>query len=120
LQRCARTEPVTAQQTSGCIGLTRPTQSRLSATARARPSNTLVTVEGAPPGASASPLLANVYLHHFFDLWVDWWRRRHAHGDVIIMRFADLCRARHRSAYADHPHANTPAHRVKRAVEPRS
>jgi len=47
------------------------------------------TVEGAPQGASASPLLANVYLHHVFDLWVDWWRRRHARGDVIIVRFAD-------------------------------
>jgi group II intron reverse transcriptase/maturase len=47
------------------------------------------TVEGAPQGASASPLLANVYLHHVFDLWADWWRRRHARGDVIIVRFAD-------------------------------
>jgi group II intron reverse transcriptase/maturase len=45
--------------------------------------------EGAPQGASASPLLANVYLHYVLDLWVDWWRRRHAHGDVIIVRFAD-------------------------------
>jgi group II intron reverse transcriptase/maturase len=47
------------------------------------------TVEGSPQGASASPLLANVYLHFVFDLWADWWRRRHAHGDVIIVRFAD-------------------------------
>ena len=47
------------------------------------------TVEGAPQGASASPLLANVYLHYVFDLWADWWRRRYAHGDVIIVRFAD-------------------------------
>jgi hypothetical protein len=47
------------------------------------------TVEGAPQGASASPLLANVYLHHVFDLWADWWRRQHARGDVIIVRFAD-------------------------------
>jgi len=47
------------------------------------------TVEGAPQGASASPLLANVYLHYVFDLWVAWWRSRHAHGDVIIVRFAD-------------------------------
>ena len=47
------------------------------------------TVDGAPQGASASPLLANVYLHYVFDLWVAWWRRRHAHGDVIIVRFAD-------------------------------
>jgi hypothetical protein len=37
-------------------------------------------------------LLANVYLHYVLDLWVQWWRRRHAHGDVIIVRFADLCR----------------------------
>jgi group II intron reverse transcriptase/maturase len=45
--------------------------------------------EGAPQGASGSPLLANVYLHYVFDLWADWWRRRRAHGDVIIVRFAD-------------------------------
>jgi group II intron reverse transcriptase/maturase len=47
------------------------------------------TVEGAPQGASVSPLLANVYLHYVFDLWADWWRRRHAHGEVIIVRWAD-------------------------------
>jgi RNA-directed DNA polymerase len=44
---------------------------------------------GSPQGASASPLLANVYLHYVLDLWADWWRKRHAHGDVIIVRFAD-------------------------------
>jgi group II intron reverse transcriptase/maturase len=47
------------------------------------------TVEGAPQGASVSPLLANVYLHYVFDLWAEWWRRRYAHGDVIIVRFGD-------------------------------
>lgn len=47
------------------------------------------TEQGSPQGASVSPLLANVYLHHVFDLWADWWRRRHARGDVIIVRFAD-------------------------------
>ena len=47
------------------------------------------TVEGAPQGASVSPLLANVYLHYVFDLWVQWWRSRYAHGDVITVRFAD-------------------------------
>jgi group II intron reverse transcriptase/maturase len=45
--------------------------------------------EGSPQGASVSPLLANVYLHHVFDLWVDWWRRTQARGDVITVRFAD-------------------------------
>jgi RNA-directed DNA polymerase len=45
--------------------------------------------EGAPQGASASPLLANVYLHYVFDQWVQWWRSRFADGDVIVVRFAD-------------------------------
>jgi RNA-directed DNA polymerase len=47
------------------------------------------TLEGAPQGASVSPLLANVYLHYVLDRWADWWRRRHARGNVIIVRFAD-------------------------------
>jgi group II intron reverse transcriptase/maturase len=45
--------------------------------------------EGAPQGASVSPLLANVYLHYVLDRWARQWRRRQAHGDVIIVRFAD-------------------------------
>src|SRR5499425_1111367 len=44
---------------------------------------------GTPQGGSASPLLANVYLHYVFDLWAHAWRRKRAHGDVIIVRFAD-------------------------------
>ena len=47
------------------------------------------TDRGSPQGASVSPLLANVYLHYVLDLWADWWRKRHARGDVIIVRFAD-------------------------------
>jgi group II intron reverse transcriptase/maturase len=47
------------------------------------------TEHGSAQGASASPLLANVYLHYVFDLWADWWRHRKGHGDVIIVRFAD-------------------------------
>jgi group II intron reverse transcriptase/maturase len=45
--------------------------------------------EGTPQGGSASPLLANIYLHYVFDLWVQVWRRKRAHGDVIVVRFAD-------------------------------
>jgi group II intron reverse transcriptase/maturase len=45
--------------------------------------------EGTPQGGSASPLLANIYLHYVFDLWVQAWRKKHAHGDVIVVRFAD-------------------------------
>jgi group II intron reverse transcriptase/maturase len=47
--------------------------------------------EGVPQGASVSPLLANVYLHYVLDLWVQQWRRRHARGEVIVVRFADDC-----------------------------
>jgi group II intron reverse transcriptase/maturase len=45
--------------------------------------------EGAPQGGSASPLLANIFLHYVFDLWVRQWRRRHASGDMIVVRYAD-------------------------------
>jgi RNA-directed DNA polymerase len=47
------------------------------------------TETGTAQGASASPLLSNVYLHYVFDLWADQWRRRQARGDVILVRFAD-------------------------------
>src|SRR6478672_3433089 len=55
--------------------------------------------QGTPQGASVSPLLANVYLHHVLDLWADWWRRHHARGEVIIVRFADdfICGFQHRA-----------------------
>jgi group II intron reverse transcriptase/maturase len=45
--------------------------------------------EGTPQGSSVSPLLANVYLHYVFDLWVRAWRRKQANGDIIVVRFAD-------------------------------
>jgi group II intron reverse transcriptase/maturase len=44
---------------------------------------------GTPQGAVVSPLLANIYLHYVFDLWVSQWRRKQAHGDVIVVRYAD-------------------------------
>src|ERR1700747_2236238 len=34
-------------------------------------------------------LLANVYLHYTFDLWVEAWRKKVAKGDVIVLRYAD-------------------------------
>ncbi len=44
---------------------------------------------GTPQGAVISPLLANIHLHYVFDLWAQQWRQRHAHGDVILVRYAD-------------------------------
>jgi hypothetical protein len=34
-------------------------------------------------------LLANLYLHYVLDLWVQAWRKKVAHGDVIVVRHAD-------------------------------
>jgi len=45
--------------------------------------------EGTPQGGSASPLLANIYLHYVFDLWVQHWRKTKAKGEVIVARWAD-------------------------------
>jgi group II intron reverse transcriptase/maturase len=47
------------------------------------------TTVGTPQGAVISPLLANVYLHYVFDLWIEWWRNKCCHGDVTVVRYAD-------------------------------
>lgn len=47
------------------------------------------TKEGTPQGAVISPLLANLYLHHVLDLWTHAWRKKVAHGEVIVVRYAD-------------------------------
>ena len=36
-----------------------------------------------------SPILANVYLHDVFDLWVHRWRQTTASGGVVVTRYAD-------------------------------
>src|SRR5438876_2549121 len=47
------------------------------------------TETGTPQGSVISPLLANIYLHYVFDIWVDIWRKRCARGEVIVLRYAD-------------------------------
>ena len=44
---------------------------------------------GSPQGATVSPLLANIYLHYVFDLWIHQWRQRKARGEVVVVRYAD-------------------------------
>ena len=45
---------------------------------------------GTPQGATASPMLANVYLHYVLDLWFHRkWRPERAEGDAVIVRYAD-------------------------------
>ncbi|WFU71190.1 reverse transcriptase domain-containing protein [Bradyrhizobium sp. CB2312] len=46
------------------------------------------TDRGTPQGAGISPLLANIFLHYILDLWVHQWRRRHACGRVVTVRYA--------------------------------
>jgi len=47
------------------------------------------TKTGTPQGSVISPLLANIYLHYVFDLWVEVWRKKYAQGDVVVVRYAD-------------------------------
>jgi len=47
------------------------------------------TKVGTPQGAVISPLLANIYLHYVFDLWIENWRKKVARGDIIVVRYAD-------------------------------
>jgi len=49
----------------------------------------ILVEEGTPQGGSVSPLLANIYLHYVFDLWIQAWRKKRAQGDVMVVRYAD-------------------------------
>jgi group II intron reverse transcriptase/maturase len=48
-----------------------------------------VSEEGTPQGGSASPLLANVYLHYALDQWTQAWQRKIACGEMLVVRYAD-------------------------------
>jgi len=48
-----------------------------------------VSERGTAQGSVISPLLANIYLLHVFDLWANDWRQHEATGDMIIVRYAD-------------------------------
>jgi RNA-directed DNA polymerase len=47
------------------------------------------TDAGTPQGGLISPLLANLYLHYVLDLWVLSWRKKHASGEMYVVRYAD-------------------------------
>lgn len=44
---------------------------------------------GSPQGSVISPILANVFLHYVFDLWIEWWRKQKGRGDIVVIRYAD-------------------------------
>ena len=47
------------------------------------------TQAGTPQGGIISPLLANLYLHYVLDLWLLSWRKKHATGEMYVVRYAD-------------------------------
>src|SRR3970282_199146 len=44
---------------------------------------------GTVQGGSISPLLANLYMHYVFDLWVQRWRQKRSRGDLVVVRYVD-------------------------------
>jgi RNA-directed DNA polymerase len=65
------------------------------------------TVEGTPQGGGISPLLLNVALHGLEEATGVRYRAGGTRpggtqrGSPVAIRYADLCRARHKSAYAE-------------------
>lgn len=55
-----------------------------------RPAKRIETpTSGTPQGGIVSPILANIYLHHVLDLWLEKRVQPHSPGKVIYMRYAD-------------------------------
>jgi group II intron reverse transcriptase/maturase len=50
---------------------------------------TIHPVTGTPQGGIVSPILANIYLHHAFDLWFERKIRPRQRGQAMFMRYAD-------------------------------
>jgi len=48
-----------------------------------------IRTEEGRPRRKCVAAFGNVYLHYVFDLWVQAWRQKQAHGDLIVVRFAD-------------------------------
>ncbi len=44
---------------------------------------------GTPQGGVISPVLANIFLHHVVDTFIQQWRKEIARGEVYIIRYAD-------------------------------
>jgi hypothetical protein len=73
----------------GLLGRSRPDGSNSLSASQACLFPGMESEVGEPQGATVSPLLPNIYLHYVLDLWVQRSRTKEAHGDVIVVRYAD-------------------------------
>jgi len=51
--------------------------------------NILNPEKGTPQGGTVSPVLANLYLHHVLDVWIETIVKKYCFGKVYLCRFAD-------------------------------
>ena len=54
--------------------------------------------EGTPQGGLVSPVLSNIYLHYVLDLWFEKRFAKSCQGKAFLVRFADDCVPRRRTA----------------------